>query len=110
MSIEITKLVDNALFGRKDIKFVIRHDGETTPSRKQIRELVASEVGAKANLVVVDHMESASGMAATRGVARAYSDLAQAQKLERKHFLLRNNINLPGKKAESEDKEDGGDS
>lgn len=106
MSIEITSVVDNALFGRKDIRFVLRHDGKTTPSRKEMRELVAGEVGAKASLVVIDHMESASGMAATRGVARAYKDIAQAQRLERVHLLKRNAINLPGKKAEGED---GGD-
>lgn len=100
MSIEITSLVDNALFGRKDVKFVLRHDGKTTPSRKEMKDLVAAEIGAKSSLVVIDHMESATGMAATRGVARAYAKEADAQNAERVHFLKRNNINLPGKKAE----------
>lgn len=103
MSIEITEVVDNALFARKDIKFVLRHAGETTPSRQQMKDLVASEVGAKSSLVVIDHMESATGMAATRGVARAYATLEAAQATERPHFMKRNNIEMPGKKAEAEE-------
>ena len=102
MSIEITEIVENALFNRKDIKFVLRHAGETTPSRQQMKDLVASEVGAKSSLVVIDHMESATGMAATRGVARAYSNLEAAQATERVHFMKRNNIEMPGKKEASE--------
>lgn len=109
MSIEITQLVDNALFGRKDIKFVLRHDGKTTPSRKEMRDLVAAAVGAKSTLVVIDHMESASGMAATRGVARAYSKLEDAQRLERLHLLKRNNINAPGKDGAKKDDAKQGD-
>ena len=90
MSIEITQNVDNALFDRKDVKFVLRHTGETTPSRSQMRDLLAAELGAKSSAVIVDHMESATGMAATRGVARVYKSLEEAQKHERKHFIKRN--------------------
>ncbi len=90
MSIEITQNVDNALFDRKDVKFVLRHGGETTPSRAQMRDLLAAELGAKSSAVIVDHMESATGMAATRGVARVYKSLEEAQKHERKHFIARN--------------------
>lgn len=92
MDIEITKQVDNALFGRKDIKFIIRHQGETTPSRVQVRQLVAGEIGTKTDNVVIDHMESATGFAATRGVARAYQNADLARKSERAHLLKRNNL------------------
>lgn len=90
MSIEITQKVDNALFDRTDIKFVLRHTGETTPTRNSVRDLLAGEIGAKSSAVIVDHMESATGMAATRGVARVYKSLEEAQKHERKHFIARN--------------------
>ncbi len=102
MDVEITSQNDNALFGRKDVKFVLRHDGETTPTRVQVRQLVASEIGTKTENVVIDHMESATGMAATRGVARAYQSADLARKSERIHFQKRNNI-FQEKKA------DGGD-
>ncbi len=90
MDIEITEQVDNKLFDRQDVKFVMWHKGETTPSRNKVRDLVAGKLGAKSDAVIVDHMESASGMAATRGVARAYKSLEEAKKHERKHFITRN--------------------
>jgi small subunit ribosomal protein S24e len=102
MSIEITKVVDNALFARKDVNFVLRHPGLTTPTRQQMKDLVAAEIGAKASLVVIDNLESATGMAATRGLARAYATLEAAQATERPHFMKRNNIEMPGNKAASE--------
>ncbi len=92
MDIEITKQLDNALFARKDVAFVIKHDGEATPNRVQVRQLVAGEIGAKTENVVIDHMESATGRSATRGVARAYTSADAARKQERVHFLKRNNL------------------
>ncbi len=103
MDLEITEQVDNALFGRKDVTFVIRHAGDTTPSRVQVRQLVAGELGAKTENIVIDHMESATGMAATRGVARAYQSAELARNSERKHLLKRNNL-------WKEKKDEGGDS
>lgn len=102
MDIEITERVDNALFGRTDVKFMLRHDGETTPSRKKMREMVASAIGSKTDAVVIDHMESATGMAATRGVARAYKNKAEALARERKHLLARNGIQADGGQKKEE--------
>lgn len=99
MDIEITKQLDNDLFSRKDVEFVIRHDGESTPNRVQVRQLVASEIGAKTENVVIAKMESATGMSATRGIARAYKDADAARSQERPHFLKRNNL-FQEKKAE----------
>lgn len=100
MDLEITQNNDNALFGRKDVKFLIRHAGETTPTRVAVRQLVASEIGTKTENVVIDHMESATGFAATRGVARAYQSADLARKSERQHFLKRNNLFQEKKEAE----------
>jgi ribosomal protein S24E len=100
MDLEITQNLDDALFGRKDVKFVLRHTGETTPTRVQVRQLVATEIGTKTENVVIDHMESATGFAATRGVARAYQNADLARKQEREHFLKRNNLFQEKKEAE----------
>lgn len=98
MNIEITKQSDNALFARKDVKFLMRHDGESTPSRVQVRQLLAAELGTKVDHVVIDNMESATGMSATRGVARVYKDVEVARKQERQHLLKRNNLFVEKKK------------
>lgn len=101
MSVEITQQKDNALFERKDVRFMLKHAGEATPSRVQMRQLVAGELGAKTENVVIDHMESATGMGATRGVARVYKSIDAARKAERVHFLKRNNL-FQEKKKEGE--------
>lgn len=101
MDIEITKKVDNALFGRKDVEFVLRHEGQATPNRVQVRQLVASEIGTKTENVVIDEMQSATGLARTRGVARAYENADLARKQERVHFLKRNNLFQEKKEAEA---------
>ncbi len=102
MNIEITKKFDNALFGRKDIEFVVRHEGEATPNRVNIRQLVAGEIGSKTENVVIARMRSETGISSTRGIARAYenADLARAQ--ERVHFLKRNNLYKDPKKEADE--------
>jgi len=92
MDIEITEKKDNALYGRIDVRFVIRHDGSETPARSQVRQLVAGEIGTKTENVVIDHMESATGMAATRGQARAYKSADIARASEPEHLLKRNNL------------------
>ncbi len=92
MDIEITSQKDNALYGRKDITFMLKHDGEATPARTQVRQLVASEIGTKTENVVIDNMESATGMSATRGVARAYKDAATARAAEPEWLQKRNNL------------------
>lgn len=102
MDIEITQQVDNKLFDRQDLKFVMWHKGATTPSRSKVRELLAAKIGAKSDAVIIDHMESASGMAATRGEARAYKSLEEAKKHERKHFIARNVVEAPAKEEEAE--------
>ncbi len=101
MDIEITKQLDNALFSRKDVTFVIKHDGDATPNRVQVRQLVAAQIGAKTENVVIAMMESATGRAATRGIARAYSSSDAARSQEREHFLKRNNLFQDKKKEDA---------
>jgi small subunit ribosomal protein S24e len=104
MKIEITKQVENALFGRKDVKFLLHHDGETTPARTQVRQLVAAEIGTKTENVVISFMESATGMAATRGTARAYQNADLARKSEPQHLQKRNGLWVePKKKGEKKE-------
>lgn len=90
MELKIVSNKENALMGRKEIVFTLRHEGETTPSRVQVRQLLASEVGSKTENVVIDAMESEYGRGQTRGTARAYRSADDARKTERVHLLKRN--------------------
>jgi small subunit ribosomal protein S24e len=100
MELKIVSNKENALMGRKEIAFTLRHEGETTPSRVQVRQLVASEVGAKTENIVIDSMASEYGLGQTTGTARAYKSADEARKVERVHFLKRNQLYVEKAKKE----------
>jgi small subunit ribosomal protein S24e len=100
MDIKIVSNKENALMGRKEIVFTLRHEGETTPSRVQVRQLLASEVGSKTENVVIDSMESEYGLGQTHGTARAYKSADEARKTERTHLLKRNALYVEKAKKE----------
>ncbi|MDQ1446904.1 MAG: small subunit ribosomal protein S24e [Acidimicrobiaceae bacterium] len=105
MDIKIVSNKENALMGRKEIVFTLRHEGETTPSRVQVRQLLASEVGSKTENVVIDSMESEYGRGWTSGTARAYKSADEARKTERVHLLKRNSLYVEKVKKEQPKKE-----
>jgi small subunit ribosomal protein S24e len=100
MDVKITQQKDNALMARKDIAFQVAHPGETTPSRTQVRQLVAAQVGTKTENVVIDSMETEYGIGRTHGKARAYKSADEARKTERVHMLKRNALYVEKAKKE----------
>jgi small subunit ribosomal protein S24e len=109
MELKITQQKENALMGRKDVTFALAHAGETTPSRTQVRQLVAAELGTKTENVVIDVMETQYGIGATTGVARAYKSPDAARATERTHLLKRNQLYIEKPKkegAKAEEKKD----
>lgn len=100
MDISIKENKENALLDRRDIVFTLRHEGETTPSRVQVRQLLASQIGTKTENVVIDSLESEYGRGASTGVARAYKSPDAARGTERAHFLKRNQLYVEKPKKE----------
>ncbi|MES2155185.1 MAG: 30S ribosomal protein S24e [bacterium] len=100
MELKITHKKDNAILARQEIQFSLRHDGETTPSRTQVRQLVAGELGTKTENVVIDEMHSSYGVGATKGTARAYKSADAARSTERVHLLKRNQLYIEKPKKE----------
>lgn len=107
MDVKITQQKDNALMARKDIRFQVAHAGETTPSRTQVRQLVAAQVGTKTENVVIEAMETEYGIGRTSGIARAYKSPEEARKTERVHLLKRNALYV--EKAKKGEKKEGGE-
>jgi small subunit ribosomal protein S24e len=110
MELKIQENKENALLDRREIVFTLRHDGETTPSRTQVRQLVASQVGTKTENVVVESMHTEYGRGVSRGVARAYKSADAARTTERVHLLKRNQLYVEKPKkegAKAEEKKEG---
>jgi len=90
MDIEISEKKQNPLLARWEVRFVVQHANEKTPTRDQVREKLAAQLNSKKGNVVVDSMRSAFGKGATKGYARIYDTPEQLAKNE-PHFMLKRN-------------------
>ena len=103
MDIEISDKKQNPLLARWEVRFVVNHPNEKTPSRESIREKLAGQLNAKKANVVVDSMNSVFGKGATKGYARIYDAPEQLAKNEPHYLLKRNKLEeLKPKKVKKE--------
>ena len=103
MDIEISDKKQNPLLGRVEVRFLVQHPNEKTPSRDQIREKLAAQLGGKKGNIVVDSMNSVFGKGATKGYARVYEAPEQLAKNEPHYLLKRNKLEeLKPKKVKKE--------
>jgi small subunit ribosomal protein S24e len=92
MEIEITSRKNNPLLNRTEVRFIIRHQNEKTPTRAIIRDELAEELNAKKEAVIVDELVSHFGLQQTEGYAKVYTSMKKAEELESKFLLTRNKI------------------
>lgn len=71
MDLKITEKRENPIFNRVEIRFTAEFDSGT-PSRKEVRELLAGKLGAEAELIVIDKMVQEFGKREVKGYAKAY--------------------------------------
>jgi small subunit ribosomal protein S24e len=106
MEIEIVQKKDNPLFKRVDVDFRVKHPGEATPKREDVREKLAAQLNSRKTLIVVDEMTSRFGRGETQGHCRVYEDVETLGDTEPGHLIKRNNLQdaVPkkGKKAAAE--------
>ncbi len=86
---EIIERKENPLLNRVEINFVLKHDGKSTPSRKDMREQVASlEPGSSWENVVVKDIQTSYGQAKTTGLGLIYAN-AESMSVEPAYVLER---------------------
>ena len=102
MDVEMLDKTDNPLLGRTEIEFSISHPKGATPKRNEVRDAIASELGAKKETVVIDHLSSTFGKPVTRGYCKVYKSVEEARTVELKHIQKRNNILIEKKGAKEE--------
>ena len=104
MEVEILEKKDNTLLKRTEIEFKIGHPKSTTPKRNEVRDLVATELGAKKESVVIDNLKSTFGKPVTYGYAKVYKSVEDARTIESVHIQKRNHIYVEKKPAEEASK------
>ena len=102
MEIEIDSKKNNPLLNRTEVHFTIQHEGEKTPNREIIRSELAEKLNAKKENIIINDIQSSSGIQKSIGYAKIYSSVKKAEEMERKHILKRNKISGKKEKKEGE--------
>ena len=99
MEIEVTKKTDNLLLERTEVEFTVSHQGESTPTRKIVKEKLSEVLGIQKDVVVVNSYNSRFGKGESDGFANVYKDIEKAKSVEEDYMLKRNKL-LQEKKKE----------
>ena len=91
MQVTITQQQYNPLLKRKEITFTIDHSQTRgTPTRLEVRNALAEMLKAKVEVVYVKSIKTKAGTMTAIGEANAYDSLEQAQHIEAKYIIARN--------------------
>ena len=104
---EIKDRTENKILNRVEIAFSWKHDTKSTPSRKEVMDLVQTlEPGANRDLIVIKDCETRFGQPLTTGLAYIYSSqeamAVEPSYIHKRHESLRSGSANGGENAESE--------
>ncbi len=92
MEIKIVEKRENSMLHRVEVRFVVSHPKGKTPSREDVRNLLAVNLNAEKNRVILQHMHTLFGSNETTGYAKIYESVEHAKKIEPDYVLLRNKL------------------
>ena len=107
-NMEIVSRKENKLLNRVEINFRWHHEGNSTPSRKAVIELVKTlEPGSNPDCIVVKECNTRFGQPLTTGLAFIYGD-ASSMTVEPK-FIHKRHEQFRSGSAKTEEESAGGD-
>jgi len=109
MEIEIEEKRENPLLYRKEIRFVVIHEGEGTPSRAIVKEELAKKLKEKTGNIIIDYIRSHFGSQKSIGYAKVYKSLDDAKKIEPEYIIKRNIETKEKKKGETKGESEEGE-
>ncbi len=92
MELKIIEKKENPLLHRVEVKFEVSHPKSKTPSRDEVRNLLAANLNADKSRIILDRIETPFGATITRGFAKIYDSVEDAKKIEPEYMLIRNKI------------------
>ena len=106
---EIKERRENKILNRVEIAFSWRHESKSTPSRKEVMDLVQTlEPGANRDLIVIKDCETRFGQPLTTGTAYIYAS-QEAMAVEPSFIHKRHQGFRSGAPAEDTPEPEGGD-
>ncbi len=92
MELQILEKRNNPLLHRLELKFVIKHEKEKTPSREDVRNLIAANMNADKRYVILQYIHTPFGSNESKGYAKIYESVEHAMKVEPEYILIRNRL------------------
>lgn len=89
MELEITDKTENKLINRTEVSFKVTHDKAKTPTRKEVKGVLADNLGAKKECVIIARMRSEYGNPVTNGYAKVYKTPEDLKRFEKVHLIHR---------------------
>lgn len=90
MEAKLESVRENRLLNRRETIVVIFHQGQGTPTRQQIREFVASQLGVSQDAVFVRKIESSFGLGMSKAEVHVYNSSDVAKAVEPAYIIARN--------------------
>lgn len=83
MEIEIIEERENPFFERKDCTLLLKHEGKSTPSKKELIEKLKEKFGAEEGQIEVDYIFTKKGKSESTAKVKIYSKpKAEVKKVE----------------------------
>ena len=92
MEITVTEEKENSLIGRKEIRAIITHLGDVTPTREVVRSKIAAQLNADLDRVVVQSINGHFGEPKSQLIVHCYDNSEIVLAYEPKYILKRNKI------------------
>ena len=92
MELKILEKRENPLLHRVEVKFEVSHPKSKTPSRDEVRNLLAANLNADIKRVILDKVETPYGSMVSVGSAKIYDSVEDAMKVEAEYKLVRNKL------------------
>ncbi len=99
MELELIKERDMPLLSRKRYSFYLTFKG-STPTRKEVRDVIAKKMKSEPELTVVKHIYTRYGISKAKVIAHVYSDKKDMERFEDKDLIAKH----AEKKTEGEGK------
>ena len=92
MELQILEKKENPLLHRLELKFVVKHEKEKTPSREDVRNIIAANLNADKKRVILQYIHTPFGSNESKGYAKIYESIEHAMKVEPEYILIRNKL------------------
>ncbi|AIF68598.1 30S ribosomal protein S24 [Palaeococcus pacificus DY20341] len=92
MEIRIIETKENPLLGRKEIYFEVIHEGEPTPSRKDVKGKLVAMLDLNPETTVIQYIRSYFGSKVSKGYAKAYESKERMMYIEPEYILKRDGL------------------